>query len=87
MKKFSLNSQLQPYQILTNDDQMLIFCLSYFITTVSGRCSLLRGRDLAPIFEDSSQSRNLSEIKPPLKENVKENFWRASNLELPEISV
>ena len=34
MKKFALNSQLQPYQILTNDDQMLILCLSYFITTV-----------------------------------------------------
>ena len=33
MKKFALNSQLQPYQILTNDVQMLILCLSYFITT------------------------------------------------------
>ena len=36
MKKFALNSQLQPFQILTNDVQMLIFCLSYFITTVKG---------------------------------------------------
>ena len=36
MKKFALNSQLQPYQMLTNDDQMLILCLYYFITTVSG---------------------------------------------------
>ena len=26
------------YQILTNDDQMLILCLSYFITTVCTRC-------------------------------------------------
>ena len=26
--------KLQTYQILTNDDQMLILCLSYFITTV-----------------------------------------------------
>ena len=34
-KKFTLNSQLQTYQILTNDDQMLILCLSYVITTVS----------------------------------------------------
>ena len=25
---------IQTYQILTNDDQMLIFGLSYFITTV-----------------------------------------------------
>ena len=33
-QKIALNSQLQPYQILTNDDQMLILCLSYFITTV-----------------------------------------------------
>ena len=33
-KKLTLNSQLQTYQILTNDDQMFILCLSYFITTV-----------------------------------------------------
>jgi hypothetical protein len=32
-KKLTLNSQLQTYQILTNDDQMLILRLSYFITT------------------------------------------------------
>ena len=31
----TLNSQLQTYQILTNDDQLLILCLSYFITTVA----------------------------------------------------
>ena len=30
----TLNSLLRTYQILTNDDQMIIFCLSYFITTV-----------------------------------------------------
>ena len=34
MKEFALNSQLQPYQILTNIVQMLILWLSYFITTV-----------------------------------------------------
>ena len=28
----TLNSQLQAYQILTTDDQMLILSLSYFIT-------------------------------------------------------
>ena len=33
-KKLALNSRLQPYQILKNDDQMLILCLSYFFTTV-----------------------------------------------------
>ena len=33
----ALNSQLQTYQILTNDYQMLILCHSYFITTVSVR--------------------------------------------------
>ena len=32
-KKLALNSQLETYQILRNDDQMLIFCLSYFVTT------------------------------------------------------
>ena len=31
-KKFTLNSQLQTNQILTNDDQMFILCLSYLIT-------------------------------------------------------
>ena len=30
----ALNTQLQTYQILTNNDQMLIVCLSYFVTTV-----------------------------------------------------
>ena len=30
----TLNLWLQNYQILINDDQMLILCLSYFITTV-----------------------------------------------------
>ena len=34
IKKFALNAQLQSNQVLTNDDQMLILCLSYFITTV-----------------------------------------------------
>ena len=33
-KKLALNSQLQTYKILKNDDRMLILCLSYFITTV-----------------------------------------------------
>ena len=30
----ALNSQLKRCQISTNDDQKLIFCLSYSITTV-----------------------------------------------------
>ena len=34
IKKFALNSQLQTVQILTNDVQMLVLCLSYIITTV-----------------------------------------------------
>ena len=34
VKKLVLNSQLLSVQILTNDVQVLIFCLSYFITTV-----------------------------------------------------
>ena len=32
-KKNNNNSRLQTYQILTNHDQMLILCHSYFITT------------------------------------------------------
>ena len=34
IKKLPLDSQLQTYQILTNDVQMPILCLSYFITIV-----------------------------------------------------
>ena len=34
-KKNALNSQLQTYQILTDDDQMLILCLSYSITSLT----------------------------------------------------
>ena len=30
----ALHSQLLTVQVLTNDVQVLIFCLSYFITTV-----------------------------------------------------
>ena len=33
--KLALNSQLQTYQILTNDVQVVILCLSYFITSVN----------------------------------------------------
>ena len=35
IKKLALNLQLQTIQILTNDVQMLILGLSYFITTVN----------------------------------------------------
>ena len=34
-KKLALDSQLLTIQILTNDGQVLILCLSYFITTVN----------------------------------------------------
>ena len=34
VKKLALNSQLLTVQILKNDVQVLILCLSYFITTV-----------------------------------------------------
>ena len=34
MKKFALHLQVQTIQILTNDVQMQILCLSYFITSV-----------------------------------------------------
>ena len=36
VKKLTSNSQLLTVQILTNGIQVLILCLSYFITTVSG---------------------------------------------------
>ena len=35
VKELLLNSPLLTVQILTNDVQMLILCLSYFITTVT----------------------------------------------------
>ena len=56
MKKNALNSQLQPYQMLTNDDQMLILCLSYFITTVSGNRFVAEDQDSD---KSSSNSRKL----------------------------
>ena len=34
LEKFAFNLQLQPYQILTNDVQIIILCLSYFVATV-----------------------------------------------------
>ena len=34
VKKLALNSQLLTVQILANDVQVLILCLSYFFTTV-----------------------------------------------------
>ena len=34
-KKFTLNLQYKPIQILTNDVQMFLLCFSYFITTVT----------------------------------------------------
>ena len=41
MKKLALEIQLLTVQILTNGIQVLILCLSYFITTVSGSFFLL----------------------------------------------
>ena len=35
IKKLALNSQLLTLQILSNDVQVLILCLFYFITTVA----------------------------------------------------
>ena len=38
-KKLTLRLEIQTYQILTNGDQMLIFCPSYFITTLKEICT------------------------------------------------
>ena len=35
VKKLALNSQLLTVQILTNDVEVLILCLSYIVTTVT----------------------------------------------------
>ena len=35
VKKMAIDSQLLTVQILTNDVQVLILCISYFVTTVS----------------------------------------------------
>ena len=37
IKKLSLNSQLDTYQILTNNKQMMILYLTYFITIVKSQ--------------------------------------------------
>ena len=41
VKKLALNSQLLTVQILTNDVEMLILCLSYFVTTVQIEVTIL----------------------------------------------
>ena len=41
----ALNLQLLTVQILTNDVQMLILCLSYFITTVQKKSELISDKD------------------------------------------
>ena len=40
IKKFPLNLQLQKIQILTNNVEMLLLCLSYFITTVPSKSQI-----------------------------------------------
>ena len=65
MKKLALNLQLQTIQILTNDVQMLILCLSYFITTVFVFNFLGENR-LSPILEEDG---NLSRIQSPTISN------------------
>ena len=49
VQKLALNSQLLAVQILTNDVQVLILCLSYFITTVLGSFC---GAYLFPVLRD-----------------------------------
>ena len=41
VKKLAINSQLLTVQILTNDVQVLILSLSYFITTVQDKINLI----------------------------------------------
>ena len=44
-----------------------------------------QGSDLAPIFEELSQSENLSEIKPPLSELIYLEFsWSESERLKPQ---
>ena len=52
-----MNSRLQTYQILTNDDQMLILRPCYFITTVSSYAS---GHFFQTSFRHSLSNRNIS---------------------------
>ena len=65
----ALNSQLLTVQILTNDDQVLILCLSYSITTVPKRLSksnFIRNKELA-----------LSNYLP---ETIYKAFWKLLDL-------
>ena len=64
-----LNSQLLTVQTLTNDDQVLILCLSYSITTVPKRLSksnFIRNKELA-----------LSNYLP---ETIYKAFWKLLDL-------
>ena len=70
-KKFTLNSQLQTYQILTKDDQMFSMCPSYFIITVTDNQSvffdkkqeqqIIRDREFAkPCAEQLTGAKSIS---------------------------
>ena len=65
VKKLALNSQLLTVQILTNDAQVLILSLSYFITTVCtdriisisntiSSCSLLHAGYIKPLVKQQN---------------------------------
>ena len=61
-EKLTLDSQLQTYQILTNDDQMLILCLTYFIINVMVNF-FFRVRPVRKKRATSKRSKSISKPK------------------------
>ena len=56
LKKIELNSQLQAFRILTNDVQMLILFLSYFITTYTSNYYYCSGWNLGSVCPSKTQN-------------------------------
>ena len=82
----ALNSQLLTVQILTNDVQVLILCLSYFITTVHpwedffcSPSSLSIGRDINRIQLCEDPNIKFYKWFPPRKGNYKFTFLEPPN--------
>ena len=76
IKKFALNLQLQAIQILTNDVQMIIFCLFYFITTVID-LQLTFDLDILYVYSKSRNIRRRFQV-------ILRNFWQSFPVPLKE---
>ena len=79
VKKLALNLQLLTVQILTNDVQVLLLCLSYFVTTVKQDFqSRLRSRHTINkddfLFDKKNTNCIFSSVSHRYKKSKTQNF-------------